>query len=133
MNQLTGIIAHIEAQTHLSLVQITVANHTLQALLLETPQTAAYLQVGQSATLLFKETEILLAPVPFAGNISVPNQLPAVVKSIEQGKLLSRVWVDFAGNRLSALVLTSVLQQMPLAPEQAVVLLIKANEIMFAT
>jgi molybdopterin-binding protein len=133
MNQLTGTIAHIEAQAHLSLVQVTVANHTLQALLVETPQTAAYLRVGQSATLLFKETEVLLAPAPFAGSISVPNQLPAVVKSIEQGKLLSRVWVDFSGNRLSALVLTSVLQQMPLEPEQAVVLLIKANEIMFAT
>lgn len=133
MNKLTGKITHIDAQTHLSLVQVQVAHQVLQVLLVETPQTAIYLQLGQTVTLLFKETEVLLAQAPLASQISVPNQLPVVVENIEKGNLLSRVGLNFAEHRLSALVLTTVLEQMPLELGQAVVALIKANEIMFAS
>ncbi|EAY27415.1 TOBE domain-containing protein [Microscilla marina] len=133
MNQLTGNITSINSQAHLSLVQVLVAQHTLQVLLIDTPQTAEYLQTGQNIELLFKETEVLLALAPLSGNISVPNQLPCTVQAIVEDTLLSKVSLDFAGYRITSVVTTPALQQMQLALGQQVVAMVKANEIMLAS
>ncbi|WP_299463683.1 molybdopterin-binding protein [uncultured Microscilla sp.] len=133
MNHLSGHITHIQSQTHLSLVQVLVAQHTLQVLLIDTPQTADYLQTGQNIELLFKETEVLLALAPFSGNISVPNQLPCTVQSITEDTLLSKVLLDFDGYQIVSIITTPALQQMQLALGQQVVAMVKANEIMFAS
>lgn len=61
MNRLKGQIVAIDCNEHMSLVDVAVGGDVYTATLLETPESADYLKVGNRVTLLFKETEVSLA------------------------------------------------------------------------
>lgn len=73
MNRLNGQIAAIDSNSHMSLVDVAVGDDVFTATLLETPETADYLKVGNKVTLLFKETEVALAK-DLSGLISLRNR-----------------------------------------------------------
>lgn len=131
MNTLQGEIIKIESHQHLSLVQVAVADCVLQALLIETPKTAAYLQTGNPIDLLFKETEVFITHATLSGQLSVTNQLPCIVTGIEQGKLLSKVQLRFAQNNITSVITSRALAQLKLTIGQQVIAMVKTNELMF--
>ncbi len=128
MNRLNGHVAAIESNSHMSLVDVTVGCDVFTATVLETPETAAYLKVGQAVTLLFKETEVSLAK-NLNGLITLRNRFPATVASIERGAIMSAVRLDYRGLPLTSVVTTRGVDRLQLAVGDEVEALIKANEV----
>ncbi len=128
MNQLTGQITAIESNHHLSLVDVTVEGEVFSATLLETPETAPYLRLGQPVTMLFKETEVSLAK-NLSGLITLRNRFPVTITEIERGTIMSAVRLAYRGLALTSVVTTRSLDKLELVPGDVVEALVKANEV----
>jgi len=128
LNRLKGQIAAIDSNSHMSLVDVAVGNDIFTATLLETPESAEYLRVGNDVTLRFKETEVSLAK-NLSGLISLRNRFPATIRSIDRGDILSVVALDYAGKALASVITTRGVDRLQLAVGDAVEALVKANEI----
>lgn len=131
MNRLKGKIVAIEHNSHMSLVDVAVGGDVFSATLLETPETADYLRVGNKVALLFKETEVSLAK-NLAGLISLRNRFPATVRAIERGTIMSAVRLDYRGLPLTSIVTTRGMERLQLAVGDAVEALVKANEMVLS-
>lgn len=129
MNQLKGTIAAIESNSHMSLVDVAVGGDMFSATLLETPETAFYLKIGQAVTMLFKETEVSLAK-NLTGMITLRNRIPVVVTGIERGAIMSAVKLDYRGLSLTSIVTTRGIDRLQLMIGDHVEALVKANEIL---
>lgn len=128
MNRLRGRIAGIETSGHVSLVDISVSGNTFSAILLETPDNSPYLAAGNEVTVLFKETEVSLAK-GLSGRLSLRNRIPARVKDIRRGAILSEVRLDCAGEAVTSIVTTRAVDRLELNAGDEVEALIKANEV----
>jgi molybdate transport system regulatory protein len=128
LNKLKGQIAAIDSNSHMSLVDVAVGQDIFTATLLETPETAAYLQIGNLVTLLFKETEIALAK-NLSGMISLRNRIYVSVKSIERGDILSAVTLDYDGKRLVSVITSRAIDRLEIKTGDQLEALVKANEI----
>lgn len=128
MNRLQGTITAIESNRHMSLVDVVVGGDVFSATLLETPETAAYLRVGNPVTLLFKETEVALAK-DLSGLISLRNRFAATVQGIERGDILSAIKLDYAGHTLTSIITSRAVARLQLALGDKLEALVKANEI----
>ena len=131
MNRLRGNIVAIDHNSHMSLVDVAVGVEVFSATLLETPETAAYLRVGNAVTLLFKETEVVLAK-NLSGLISLRNRFSVTVISIERGAILSAVTLDYGGESLVSVITTRGVDRLQLATGDKVEALIKANEVVLS-
>lgn len=128
MNRLNGTISTIESTDHLSLVDVEVAGDTFTAIVVETPESADYLRVGNKVEVLFKETEVSLAR-DLSGLISLRNRMAATVRTIRRGKLLSEVQLDYKGMAVASVITTRSVDRLQLAEGDAVEGLVKANEV----
>jgi len=128
LNKLNGKIVAIESNSHLSLVDVAVDGEVFSATLLETPQTAEYLKIGEEVTLLFKETEVSLAK-NLTGMISLRNRFAVTVSSIERGDILSAVRLDYGSRQITSVITTRSLEWFQLSIGDTVEALVKANEI----
>jgi molybdate transport system regulatory protein len=128
MNRLSGRISGIETNGHVSLVDVAVGDDTFAAILLESPQTAPYLEAGNAVTVLFKETEVSLAK-NLSGRISLRNRIRTTVKQIVHGEILSEVLLDYHGQPLTSIVTSRSIKRLELQEGDAVEALIKANEV----
>ena len=90
MNRLYGKIEEIQVSGHLSQVTISLAKGLqVQAVVIETPETASYLSQGGQIGVLFKETEVILS-LGEGCRTSLENQILTQVEAMEAGELLSR-------------------------------------------
>jgi len=128
MNRLHGIIAFVESTDQLSLVDVEVEGDLFTAILVETPESAAWLKNGSPVAVLFKETEVSLAK-NLSGRISLRNRMAARVESIRKGKLLSEVRLNYRGHSVVSVITTRSVERLELAPGDAVEGLVKANEV----
>ena len=128
MNRLRGQITGIESNGHISLVDVAVNGDTFAAILLEAPDSAAYLAVGNPVDVLFKETEVSLAK-NLSGLISLRNRMRATVQHIRQGEILSEVVLDYRGQPLTSIITSRSIQRMEIREGDEVEALIKANEV----
>ncbi len=128
MNRLKGIIVKIETSNHLSLVDVDVGGDTLSSIIIETPETADYLQTGGEIMLLFKETEVILAK-ELSGSITLKNRLPCVVRSVTMDTLLTEVNLDYMGHALTAVLVSRCADGVSIREGDSVEVLIKVNEI----
>ncbi len=89
MNELAEKIIHLESSASMSLVEVDVRGEIFSSIILETPQSVAYLKIGRTVGLLFKETEVLIIRVifTFLGLVvgSVIYSLPFMVNPIKAG------------------------------------------------
>lgn len=129
MNKLKGYIAAIESNSHMSLVDVAVGGDMFSATLLETPETASYLKIGQAVSMLFKESEVSLAK-NLSGLISLRNRIPAIVTGVERGAIMSAVKLDYRGLPLTSIITTRGVNRLQLAVGDTVEALVKANEIL---
>lgn len=128
MNRLDGHIHAIECNGQMSLVDVMVGGDMFTATLLETPETAPYLRAGEKVSLLFKETEVSLAK-GLSGLISLRNRIPAIVRGIEHGGIMSAVHLDYQGLPLTSVITSRAVERLQLAVGDRVEGLVKANEI----
>lgn len=127
MNRLPGTICAIDMHGSIALVDALVGEHRFTATLIGAGEEVAGWTVGMPVTLLFKETEVSLAK-NLSGLISMRNRIPATVKGIVHGKLLTSVALDFNGHALESVITTRSSQAIGLAVGDLVEGLVKANE-----
>lgn len=128
MNSLRGRIISIESNDHVSLVDVDVMGDIFTATLLETPEDAPYLRLGNAVDVLFKETEVSLAK-GLSGLISLRNRVKATVKLVRSGVILSEVVMDYRGNTISSIITTRSIARMAIKAGDQVEALVKANEV----
>lgn len=130
MNSLSGHITHIETSGNLSVVQVAVDEQiTLKSIVIETPETASYLRVGTAISVLFKETEVIIS-IGETDTISLQNKIPAKIRHIEQGKLLSKLTLETAKGNIESIISTNSVLKLELEPGKNVTAMIKLNEVM---
>ncbi len=127
MNKLRGRISAVEFNDHVSLVDVDVNGDTFTATLLETPEDAPYLKVGNMVDVLFKETEVSLAK-NLSGMISLRNRMQTTVMQVRSGIILSEVVLDYRGHSISSIITTRSIQRLQIMPGDQIEALIKANE-----
>lgn len=132
MNRLKGHISHIEVSGSLSMVSVDIKAPTpFKSIVIETPNTAKYLQKGHAIDLLFKETEVILSTNTDL-NISIENTILASVKHIELGTLLSKVTLDTKAGEITSVLSTASINQLGLKEHMQLMALVKMNEIMLS-
>ncbi len=128
MNKLRGRITRIEFNDHISLVDVDVSGDSFTATLLETPEDAPYLKVGNAVDVLFKETEVSLAK-GLTGLISLRNRINTTVKLVRSGVILSEVVLDYRGYTISSIITTRSIQRLDIKSGDEVEAMVKANEV----
>lgn len=128
MNRLKGIIASVETAGDISLVEVRVQEVLFSSLVIDTPDTATYLQEGQELYVVFKETEVAIGK-GLSGELSLRNRFPATITQMEKGQLLTKLWLDLAGIRICSIITTRSAQRMGLQIGESVEGLIKTNEV----
>ena len=128
MNRLRGRITGIESSDHLSLVDVSVGQDTFTAMLMETPQDAPHLKMGNEVAVLFKETEVSLAK-ELSGRLSLRNRVRGIVLQIRRGDILCEVMLDCDGKSLTSIITARAVKRLELQEGDEVEALIKANEV----
>lgn len=131
MNRLLGTITAIECNGHLSLVDVASGQDAFTAMLLETPQSAPHLSVGNRVAVLFKETEVSLAK-DLSGRLSLRNRIHCRVRRIREGDILSEVTLERNGDVLTSIITTRAVRRLELREGDTVEALVKANEVSLA-
>jgi molybdopterin-binding protein len=131
MNILPGIISDIEVCNDLSLVHIACGSVSLRSIIIDTPQSADYLVVGNKIDVLFKETELIISTESTLA-ISLRNQFPSTIKKITEGQLLSSVCLQFEGHEIISIITSNAVNSLGLKEGMAVLGLVKTNELMLA-
>lgn len=127
MNYLPVTIAAVEVHGSIAIIDTTIGSHCFTATLVGATDEVTSWTAGMPATLLFKETEVSLAK-NLAGLISMRNRIPATVRAIERGKLLTKVTLAFGDNLIESVITTRSSHALGLAVGDAVEGLVKANE-----
>ncbi len=132
MNRFKGQISDIQVSDDLSIVSVRMSQQiVLKAIVIETPQTASYLLVNHSIDVLFKETEVVIC-LPQCTAISLQNRIPARMKKIQSGQLLSQLFLDTEMGEVVSIISTNSVEKLGLAIGSDVVAMIKLNEMMLA-
>jgi molybdate transport system regulatory protein len=131
MNRLPGKISAIEIFGSIALVEVAVGVYRFTATLIGVGEEASEWATDMPVTLLFKETEVSLAK-NLSGLISLRNRIPAVVTSVERGRLLTKVELQIDGHALVSVITTRSSHLLQLAVGDQVEGLVKANEMSLA-
>lgn len=128
MNKLQGKIMNIESSEHISIVDIDVEGDLFSSIIIETPETADYLRIGNEVFMLFKETEVSIGK-DLSGNLSLRNRLKSKIKTIEKGIVLTKIILDYKGKDIISVITTRSTNKLDLKVGDEVQGLIKANEV----
>nr|WP_320132107.1 TOBE domain-containing protein [uncultured Holophaga sp.] len=129
MNRLQGTITGLSGAGSVVLVDVAVRGHAMAAVVIGEPGKAPYLGADRTVELLFNESEVSLGRIR-EGAISLGNQLPCRVQSVEAGAVLSQVHLDFEGATLTSLITTRAALALGLGPGMEVTAFIKNTEVM---
>ncbi len=128
MNKLKGKIMNIESSEHISIVDIEVEGDLFSSIIIETPETADYLRIGNEVFMLFKETEVSIGKA-LSGNLSLRNRLKSKIKTIEKGKVLTKITLDYKRKDIISIITTRSANNLDLKVGDEVQGLFKANEV----
>ena len=132
MNKYHGNIVKIESGGALSIVAVALSGGVeIAAIVIETPESASYLEEGGPISVLFKETEVILSTGKVE-QVGIKNRIPGEVRLLETGTLLSKVAMETPLGELEAIIATSEVRSLGLAEGDRVTALIKINEVMLS-
>jgi len=132
MNSIEGYIKTIDTTGSLSVVSLdTLSNEVIKVIVLDTPETAPYLQLGKQVKAVFKETEVIVATAADT-HISIENKIKGRVLQIEKGNLLCQLIIETQLGTISAVLTTDALVRMEITIDKDIVVMIKINEIMLS-
>ncbi len=131
MNVLNGNIEKLSVSGSLTLINIKVKNIPVSAIVIDTPNSAKYLKIGNKVIVVFKETEVIIGK----GNvdkISMRNKFKGTIKKLESKELLSKLTIETTVGKITSIITTNAVKQLNLKPETEVTAMIKTNEIMIS-
>lgn len=128
MNVLTGTISQIQSHEGISLVKVRSSDVVFSSIVLDTPETAYYLQVERVVKIIFKETEVIISK-DLKANISIQNQLPCRIESIKKGVILSQINLRHEDQIIKSIITSNACEQLDLKENDNVMALIKTNEV----
>ncbi len=131
MNKIPGTVTSIQSEGAISLVEVNAFGVTLSALVLESANTCAYLQIGMPVMAFFKESEASLCLLPVTG-LSIRNRIPCEIKSITKGNILCHLALEWDGGILHSLITLRAFQELKLIQGMNVIALIKSTEVSLA-
>ncbi|KIO54599.1 TOBE domain-containing protein [Flavobacterium hibernum] len=128
MNILTGTISKIQSHEGISLIKVRSSNVIFSSIVLDTPETAHYLQVEREVRIIFKETEVIISK-DLKANISIQNQLSCRIESIKKGVILSQINLMHEDQIIKSIITSNACEQLDLKENDSVMALIKTNEV----
>lgn len=124
MNKLAGIITSVATDGAIAFVSINVDSHIFSSLLIGDMH-----DVGEQVYVVFKETEVLCGSVD-ALKISAKNKFISPVRSIEKGRLLSKIVFDFYGTEITSVISTASCEELGLSVGKEALWFVKSSEVM---
>ena len=131
MNTLPGQIASVKTDGSLSLVKVKVGEALFSVILIDTPDTAPYLQAERAVEVIFKETEVVLGTGELP-QVSLQNRLHGQVLEVEAGLLLGRVRMKTVVGEVVSIVTARAIEQLGIEVGKEIWALVKTNEVMLA-
>jgi len=131
MNILKGTIEKLTISGSLTLIGIKVGTIDMSAIVIDTPKTALYLKIGNTITVVFKETEVIIGK----GNtdeISLRNKFKGTIEILESKELLSKLTINTNVGKISSIITTNAVKQLKLELGTAVTAMVKTNEILIS-
>lgn len=123
MNTLSASVITIDNSSHLCALGVSYGNDLFELILVETPS----LDCGDTVTLVFKETEVILQKSAF--QISSANTLNGIIKSIESGIVLTSVTLSYHETSIVALITTNAYKRLELSIGDEVIWMVQPSEI----
>lgn len=131
MNILKGHIDSIKVNGDLSIVKVRVGSAVFSTILIDTPETASYLFVGNEVKIIFKETEVILGVGDMSG-ISLRNKMKGKVSHIESDTLLSKVSIDTEMGTITSIITSNAVKQLQIVQDMELTAMVKTNELMLS-
>jgi len=131
MNILKGSIQEIEVNGDLSIVRVLVGNSLFSTIVIDTPETAGFLHVGNEVKVIFKETEVIIGVGDMSG-ISLRNKLSGKVLQIDSDKLLSKLRLETEVGEITSIITANAVRQLQIVKGMEVTAMIKTNEILLS-
>jgi molybdate transport system regulatory protein len=131
MNALKGNIEKLTVSGSLTLINMLVQNIPISAIVIDTPETAPYLKIGNVINVVFKETEVIIGKGNTDG-ISMRNKFEGVIEKVESKELLSKLTMTTSVGIISSIITTNAVKQLELKEGVAVTAMVKTNEILIS-
>ena len=131
MNTLKAKITNIKTSGSFSLVSLDANGLKLKSIVIDTPDTADYLQLKNEVKVIFKELEVSIATKADLP-ISLQNQIPGTISNVQRSELLAKVTLDTKVGMLTSVITLSSADKLNLAIGQTAFALIKTNELMLS-
>lgn len=131
MNILQGYIEKLTVSGSLTLINLKVEDLPITAIVIDTPETASYLKIGNVISVIFKETEVIIGK----GNveqISMRNKFKGIISKVESKKLLSKLIIKTKVGDIKSIITSNAVKQLELKEGVEVTAMVKTNEIMLS-
>lgn len=125
MSKLIATIKKINSIDNLNIVEFEFLGTTLKMMSLDL---GSNIQIGKKVRLSVKPTNISIAK-NLTGEISLSNQLVAIIQNIENGKLLSSISLKISDFLLESIITVDSSKRMNLQIGDEVKILIKASNL----
>lgn len=125
MNQINAVVSKIQSIDNLSILSFKAGECQLRMMALEVP---LLLDEGSKVTLGAKASNIAIGK-NISGQISISNQLPCIIKSINKGALVCSLKLDFQGIILESIISVDSFEVMDLVEGENALALIKSSEL----
>ena len=128
MSKLTAIIEKIQNVDNLNIVSFDFNSISLKMMSLDLSED---ISVGKKVSLNIKPTSVAIGK-NFIGELSYSNKISSKIVSIKEGKLLCSIQLLVADTVFESIITLESVQRMNLKIGDAVIALVKANEISIA-
>ncbi len=125
MSKLEAVITQIDTIENLNIVTFDFCGTHLQMMSLDLSED---MQVGKKVLLSIKPTSVAIGK-NISGELSYSNQINAIIKSIEKGKLLSSIKLSVYETFLESIITTQSARDMNLNTGDEVIALINASDL----
>ncbi len=126
MNQILAEITEIKTSDDLALVSLQCEGNIFSSLIIH--QENSYVKTGNSVYMVFKETEVMIGKNN--SFLSIRNRFSSVIKSIQKGKILSEIILNFKEHSITSIITTESCEQLSLSVGDEVDALVKTNDLM---
>jgi len=128
MNCLNGHIIDLSGVGNLTIVRIKVDEVLFSAIVIGRKEDDTQMVQGREVEILFNESEVVIGK-NIAGKLSMGNSVGCIVKSMENGKVFSRVGLDLHGFTIYSLMATEVCNQMDIHLLDEVEMFVRMNDV----
>lgn len=131
MNVLNGNIAEVRVNGELSIVRVDADGHLLSCIVIDTPETADYLVVGEAVKVIFKETEVIIGTGSTEG-ISLRNKFRGQVVRIDSDILLSKLTIETPVGAITSIITSNAVAELGIRVGSEVTAMVKTNELILS-